>query len=319
MSSYNLITVLGPTASGKTAFGARLAYVIKGELISADSRQVYRGMDLGTGKDYEDYMVEGHRIPVHLIDIHQAGYKYNVFEFQNDFKEVFKDIIKRKRIPIMVGGTGMYLEAVMNRYELVRTPINQDLRNALADKTQNELADILLKYGTRLHNTSDLKVRKRTIRAIEIAEFVSRNPEQSMDLPEVKALVFGIKYDLNVRRKRISERLKTRLDEGMIEEVKVLLDTVNPDDLIYYGLEYKYLTLYLTGHLTYDDMFQKLEVAIHQFAKRQMTWFRKMERNGCDIHWLEGQLPIEEKINRALGIIAVKAPELLVFFKGQKL
>ena len=318
MPSYNLITVLGPTASGKTAFGARLAYALQGEIISADSRQVYRGMDLGTGKDYDDYTLEGQSIPVHLIDIHDAGYKYNVYEFQNDFKKAFEDITARKRIPVMVGGTGMYLEAILNRYELVRTPINQGLRNALADKTQNELIHILQKYGTKLHNTSDLKQRKRTIRAIEIADHHSQSQGKLLDFPELNALVFGIAYDRNARRKRISERLKTRLNAGMADEVKVLLEKISPDDMMYYGLEYKYLTLYLTGHLTYTEMFQKMEVAIHQFAKRQMTWFRGMERRGCDIHWLDGHMPIDEKISLALNIIEAEAPELLASGKEQQ-
>ena len=312
MSAFNLITVLGPTASGKTLFGAHLAYTVNGEIISADSRQIYRNMDLGTGKDYNDYIVKGEKIPVHLVDIHDAGYRYNLFEFQEDFRNTFEDLSNRKKTPIMVGGTGMYIEAVLNKYELVKVPINQDLRNKLADKTQNELIEIIKQYNTDLHNTSDLKIRKRTIRAIEIADHYSKHPERSNDLPEIRSLILGVKYDRNSRRKKITERLKVRLNEGMIEEVKSLLESIKPDDLIYYGLEYKFLTLHLTGKLTYQEMFGKLEVAIHQFAKRQMTWFRRMERNGFDIHWLDGHMPLTEKIEKSLGIIKKEAPELMI-------
>ena len=312
MSVHNLITVLGPTASGKTSFGAHLAYEVDGEIISADSRQVYRQMDLGTGKDYHDYIVSNKTIPVHLIDIHEPGYKYNLFEYQSDFMRVYHDISARNRVPIMVGGTGMYIEAILNRYELVRTPVNQGLRDELADKTQEELVEILTGYPTRLHNTSDLKNRKRTIRAIEIADYYSKQKHQDPEIPEIKALIIGIKYDRNSRRQKITERLKARLKEGMIEEVRSLLVRINPEDLIYYGLEYKYITLYLIDKLSWQEMFEQLEVAIHQFAKRQMTWFRKMERNGYIIHWLDGYMPIDEKIERSLKIIRNEAPELLV-------
>jgi tRNA dimethylallyltransferase len=311
MSKYNLITVLGPTASGKTLFGANLSTALDGEIISADSRQIYRDMDLGTGKDYGDYVVDEKIIPVHLIDIHEAGYKYNLFEFQSDFKRVFEDIGARGKIPIMVGGTGMYIEAILNKYELVRVPVNQALRDSLKDKTQDKLVEILVEFGIKLHNSTDLKVKKTTIRAIEIAEYYSKNTIQSDDSPEIKSLIFGVKYDRDSRRKRITERLKARLDEGMIDEVKTLLTKVNREDLIYYGLEYKFLTLYLTGELSYQEMFQKLEVAIHQFAKRQMTWFRRMERNGFNIRWMDGYLPLEEKLVKALNIIKIEAPELI--------
>jgi len=312
MSKYNLITILGPTASGKTLFGATLSNALDGEIISADSRQIYREMDLGTGKDYGDYVVNEKNIPVHLIDIHEAGYRYNLFEFQIDFKRIFEEICTRRKIPIMVGGTGMYIEAILNKYELVKVPVNQSLRDRLVDKTQDELVEILVKFDTKLHNTTDLKVKKTTIRAIEIAEYYSKNPIQSDDSPEIKSLIFGVKYDRDSRRKRITERLKIRLDEGMIDEVNSLLKKVSPEDLIYYGLEYKFLTHYLTGELSYQEMFQKLEVAIHQFAKRQMTWFRRMERNGFNIHWMDGYLPIEEKLSKALKIIKIEAPELIL-------
>jgi tRNA dimethylallyltransferase len=311
MSDYNLITVLGPTASGKTLFGAHLADALSGEIISADSRQVYKGMDLGTGKDYDDYIVSGETIPVHLVDIHEAGYKYNLFEFQEDFIRTFVDIQTREKVPIMVGGTGMYIEAILDKYQLVKVPLNMELRNDLEDKSQKELAEILISYDTDLHNTTDLKIRKRTIRAIEIADYYSRNPMHSDDQPEIRSLIFGVKYDRNSRRKKITQRLKARLNEGMIEEVRSLLERIPPDDLIYYGLEYKFLTLHLTGQLNYQEMFNKLEVAIHQFAKRQMTWFRKMERHGFDIHWLDGHIPLDEKIKKSVKIIRKEAPELL--------
>jgi len=312
MSLYNLITVLGPTASGKTLFGAHLAQALNGEIISADSRQVYKGMNLGTGKDYEDYMVKDKTIPVHLVDIHEAGYKYNLYEFQEDFVMAFDDISTRKKIPVMVGGTGLYIEAILDKYRLVKVPLNQELRNSLDGKTQEELAEILRRYDTDLHNTTDLKIRKRTIRAIEIADYYSRNQTHPDDQPEIRSLIFGIKYDRNSRRKRITERLRARLNEGMLEEARSLLEKIPSDDLIYYGLEYKFLTLHLTGEITYQEMFNKLEVAIHQFAKRQMTWFRKMERHGFDIHWLDGHLPLDEKIARSLRIISREAPELII-------
>ena len=311
MSRYNLITILGPTASGKTFFGANLAYRLNGEIISADSRQVYREMDLGTGKDYADYIIEDHTIPAHLIDIHNPGYKYNLFEYQKDFYSVFEEIHLRDHLPILVGGTGMYIEAVLNKYELVNVPPNQELREKLEKLTQEELIIILQKYNSNLHNTSDLKIRKRTIRAIEIADHYSSEKFVPGDLPEINSLILGVKYDRISRRKRISERLETRLKEGLIDEVKKLLDKVSVEDLIYYGLEYKFITMYLTDQMDYKEMFEKLEVAIHQFAKRQMTWFRRMERNGFKIHWLDGHMPLEEKLDRSMGIINKEAPELI--------
>lgn len=311
MSSFNLITVLGPTASGKTAFGARLAKEIGGEIISADSRQVYRGMDLGTGKDYQDYWVNGEKINVHLVDIHDAGYKYSVFEFQNDFLRAFKEIHEGGYLPVMVGGTGMYIEAILSHYKMIQTPVNPELREKLKDKSKEELADLLKRNNPELHNTSDLRIRSRTIRAIEIAEYLKDHSQDIPDLPLIKSLIFGIKYDRNSRRRRITERLKMRLQEGMIDEVKILLEKIPAQDLIYYGLEYKFITLHLIGELSYAELFKKLETAIHQFAKRQMTWFRKMERQGYTIHWLDGHMPVEEKIEKALSVIREKAPELL--------
>ncbi len=311
MSRYNLITILGPTASGKTFFGSNLAYKLNGEIISADSRQVYREMDLGTGKDYDDYIIQGYRVPAHLIDIHEAGYKYNLFEYQRDFYKIFQEIRDRGNLPLLVGGTGMYIEAVLNKYELVNVPPNEKLREKLANMTQEELITVLKKYNSNLHNTSDLKIRKRTIRAIEIADHYSRVKVELRDLPDINSLILGVKYDRMSRRNRISERLEARINEGLIDEVKKLLDRISAEDLIYYGLEYKFITLYLTGQLDYKEMFGKLEVAIHQFAKRQMTWFRRMERNGLKIHWLDGHMPLDEKLERSMAIIKEEAPELV--------
>ena len=311
MSKYNLITILGPTASGKTFFSANLAYEIDGEIISADSRQVYREMDLGTGKDYDDYIIRDITIPAHLIDIHDAGYKYNLYEFQRDFKTVFEEINNRGKVPILAGGTGMYIEAVLNKYDLVKVPPNQELRDKLSDLPQEELIEVLKKYNSKLHNTSDLEIKKTTLRAIEIADYYSKREVNTNDFPDINSLIFGIKYDRLSRRKRISERLEARLNEGLLKEVKMLLEKISAEDLIYYGLEYKFTTLYLTGQIDYNEMFRKLEVAIHQFAKRQMTWFRRMERNGHKIYWLDGHTPIEEKLTRSIGVIRKEAPELL--------
>jgi tRNA dimethylallyltransferase len=312
MSRYTLITILGPTASGKTFFGANLALRLKGEIISADSRQVYREMDLGTGKDYDDYTIQNYSIPVHLIDIHDPGYKYNLFEYQKDFHRVYEEIRNRGKLPLLVGGTGMYIEAVLNKYELVNVPPNEALREKLSNLTQEELINVLQEYNSSLHNTSDLKIRKRTLRAIEIADHYSRVKVEQKDSPEINSLILGVKYDRISRRKRISERLEARIKEGLIDEVKKLLYKISAEDLIYYGLEYKFITLYLTGQMDYKEMAGKLEVAIHQFAKRQMTWFRRMERNGFKIHWLDGHMPMEEKLERAMNIINKEAPELIL-------
>jgi tRNA dimethylallyltransferase len=300
----NLITVTGPTASGKTAFAAALASGINGEIISADSRQVYRDMNLGTGKDYKDYTVNGRIIPYHLIDIRDAGYKYNVFEFQQDFLRVFEEINARGNMPLLVGGTGMYIEAVTKGYKLINVPINDDLRNELEKKDTDELVELLKTLTPYFHNTTDTKHRKRTIRAIEIADYYKTHTEVDTHFPTINQLVFGVKYDRGNRRKRISQRLAERLKSGMIEEVEHLLQKVKADDLIFYGLEYKYITLYLTGKLSKTEMHQQLEIAIHQFAKRQMTWFRKMERQGTQIHWIEGQLGLGEKIKFAKFILS---------------
>jgi len=299
MDEFNLITVTGPTASGKTSFAVHLAQKINGEIISADSRQVYRQMDLGTGKDLTDYKLGKTSIPYHLIDIHNPGYHYNVYEFQKDFFRVYHEVIHRSKVPILAGGTGMYIESILNQYQLVKVPVNEALRQDLESLNQNELVKILKETNPELHNSTDTQHRKRTIRAIEIAKYCQRYPQEKHPLPEIHSLIFGVRYDRKSQRKKISERLLLRLDQGLVEEVQALLKILPPENLIYYGLEYKFITMYLTGAFTYADMFSKLETAIHQFAKRQMTWFRKMERSGYRIHWLDGHMPMDEKLTRA--------------------
>jgi tRNA dimethylallyltransferase len=301
-SKYDMITILGPTAGGKTSVAARMAFMLDGEIISADSRQVYRGMDLGTGKDLQDYTVEGKEIPYHLMDIVDAGYKYNVFEYQQDFINAYSDVKKRNKFPVFCGGSGMYLDAVLKGYKLINVPINNDLRMMLDLKSDQELAEILNSFKN-VHNKSD-DTRKRSIRAIEIESYYKDNPEIDQYFPEINSLIVGVKFDRNSRRKRITQRLKQRLDEGMIEEVKGIIDGgVSPDDLIYYGLEYKYLTQHIIGELSYEEMFKKLETAIHQFAKRQMTWFRGMEKKGFKIYWLDGYASMKEKTDRILSLL----------------
>ncbi len=302
---YNLIVVLGPTATGKTHFASVIASKINGEIISADSRQIYRRMSIGTGKDLDDYIINGKEIPYHLIDIHEPGVKYNVFEFQKDFIKAYEIINKRKSTPILCGGTGMYIESITKDYKLISVPVNERLRNELKDKSLDEL-EAILKTFKRLHNKTDTDTIKRAIRAIEIEEFYSNNKEAESTMPQINPIYLGIKVDREIRRKRITDRLTKRLEEGMVEEVESLLNEgIKPEDLIYYGLEYKYLTLYLTGEMSYDEMVQKLNISIHQFAKRQMTWFRKMEREGIKINWIDGMSPEEEKVNEALRIISV--------------
>ena len=296
MPDYDLIAILGPTASGKTPFAAALANVLDTEIISADSRQIYRGMDLGTGKDLIDYTVNGKQIPYHLIDIADPGYKYNVFEYQRDFLTAYETIKQKGKLPVLCGGTGLYLESVLKGYKLLPVPENPELRARLADKSLEELTGILQQYKT-LHNTTDVDTAKRAIRAIEIEEYYLHTPVAERSFPQLKSLIIGVDIDRDLRREKITRRLKQRLDEGMVDEVRRLLERgIAAEDLIYYGLEYKYLTLYVTGQLTYDEMFHGLETAIHQFAKRQMTWFRGMERRGFTIHWMDARLPMEEKI-----------------------
>ena len=301
--NYDLVTILGPTASGKTPLAVALAYRLNAEIISGDSRQVYRRMDLGTGKDLADYVVDGKRIPYHLIDIVEPGYKYNVFEFQRDFLQAYDDIRQRGVLPILCGGTGMYIESVLKGYKLLPVPENPELRASLADKSLDELTAILVGYK-KLHNSTDVDTVKRAIRAIEIEEYYRQQPVSAREFPAINSLVIGVDIDRDLRRTKITRRLKQRLDEGMVDEVKALLDAGIPaEDLIYYGLEYKYLTLYAVGQLTYDEMFHQLEIAIHQFAKRQMTWFRGMERRGFNIHWIDASLPMEQKVEGIVGLI----------------
>ncbi len=303
MRNFDLITILGPTASGKTPLAAALAYDLDTEIISADSRQIYRKMDLGTGKDLADYIVNGKQIPYHLIDVADPGYKYNVFEYQRDFLVAYEAIKAKNKLPILCGGTGMYLESVLKGYKLIPVPENKDLRERLADKSLTELTEILKTYKA-LHNSTDVDTAKRAIRAIEIEEYYLNENVDKREFPSINSLIIGVDIDRELRRKKISVRLRQRLEDGMVEEVKQLLDNgIQPDDLIYYGLEYKYLTLYLTSQLTYDEMVSQLEIAIHQFAKRQMTWFRGMERRGFTIHWLDATLSMQGKIEQVKSLL----------------
>lgn len=305
MDSYNLITILGPTACGKTSLAVALADRMKTAVISADSRQVYRSMDLGTGKDLAEYVVDGREVPYHLIDIVDAGYKYNVFEYQRDFLKAYEALRADGQVPVLCGGTGMYLEAVLRGYRLVEVPEDKDLRASLADKTLDELTEILRGYK-QLHNTTDVDTCKRAIRAIEIEEYYRTHAVNIREFPEIKSLTIGLDVSRELRRERISHRLRERLDQGMVDEVRgILAAGVSPEDLIYYGLEYKYLTMYVIGELTYEEMVNQLEIAIHQFAKRQMTYFRGMERRGVPIHWIDAELSTEEKVEQILQLLSV--------------
>ena len=304
--NYDLITILGPTASGKTPLAAALADKLDAEIISADSRQVYRRMDLGTGKDLADYVVNGATIPYHLIDIVEPGTKYNVFEYQRDFLKAYSEVKAKGKLPILCGGTGMYLESVLKGYRLLPVPENPPLRASLDGKTLEELTAILATYK-KLHNSTDVDTAKRAIRAIEIEEYYKQQPVEHREFPMLKSLIIGVDIDRELRREKITHRLKQRLEEGMIDEVKKLLaEGIAPEDLIYYGLEYKYLTLHAVGELTYEEMFLQLETAIHQFAKRQMTWFRGMERRGFTIHWLDATWTMEEKVARIEYLLNTK-------------
>lgn len=303
MNNYELITIIGPTASGKTGFAAALAARLDTEIISGDSRQVYRSMDIGTGKDLADYVVDGKQIPYHLINICNPGDKYNVFEYQHDFHKAFEEIRKKGKLPILCGGTGMYIESVLRGFKLLDVPQNPALRESLKGKSLAELEQILASYKV-LHNKTDVDSAQRAIRAIEIEEFYKTEAPDKREYAPINSLIIGVDIDRELRREKISRRLRTRLDEGMVDEVRAILATgVKPEDLIYYGLEYKFLTLYIIGQLTYDEMVSQLEIAIHQFAKRQMTWFRGMERRGLHIHWLDATLPTDEKINNVLALI----------------
>lgn len=298
MENYELITIIGPTASGKTSLACQLAYELGTEIISGDSRQVYQGMDIGTGKDLEDYIVNGDRIKYHLIDILPAGAKYNIYEYQHDFHEVFSRLRAESKVPILCGGSGLYVESVLRGYSLVNVPRNNELREKLELLPLQELSDVLSSYAP-LHNTTDIEEKRRTIRAIEIEEYKKQHPLEINEFPPLRSLNIGVNIDRELRRNKISSRLKSRLDEGMIDEVQTLLDSgIIADDLIYYGLEYKFVTLYLLGKLSKIDMTQQLEIAIHQFAKRQMTWFRGMEKRGLKIHWVEAEQSMDKKFEQ---------------------
>jgi tRNA dimethylallyltransferase len=300
-AKFDMVTILGPTASGKTEVAVNLALKIRGEIISADSRQIYREMNLGTGKDLEEYQVNGVDVPYHLIDIAEAGYQYNVFEYQRDFLKVYQSIREKGSFPVMCGGSGMYLEAILKGYRLIQVPVNEARRSELQLLSLDELTEILKRYKS-INNTSDTENKNRAVRAIEIEEFCLVHPETDLSFPAINSLIVGVKYDRDSRRRRITARLKQRLDNGMIDEVKKLINNgLKPDDLTYYGLEYKYLTLFITGKLTYNEMFEGLNTAIHQFAKRQMTWFRKMERDGFEIKWLDGYMPVNEKTDKIIS------------------
>lgn len=316
-----MITILGPTASGKTSLAAALASHINGmdsfmwggdthgaEIISADSRQVYRGMDIGTGKDLEDYTVGGKLIPYHLIDICDAGTKYNLFQYQQDFYDAYQDITHRGVLPILCGGTGLYIESVLKGYHLSPVPQNPVLRSSLEGKTLEELTDMLVdlkaKNGSNMHNRTDVDTAQRAIRAIEIETYNLEHPMPERELPAVDSLVIGVSIDRDARRDKITRRLKQRLENGMVEEIKGLLDRGIPaENLLYYGLEYKFITEYVIGKTSYEEMLRGLEIAIHQFAKRQMTWFRGMERRGFTIHWIDALQPMEQKVEQVLELM----------------
>ncbi len=301
--NYNLLTVLGPTASGKTAFAVRLADILNGEIISADSRQVYRGMDIGTGKDLDDYQLGDKKIRYHLIDIANAGEKYNLFRFQQDFFRAYEDIVSRGKMPILCGGTGLYIDAIVRNYQLLDVPANQELRRELEKKSLEELAEIL-KSLKKLHNTTEIDTKNRAIRAIEIELYNKKHPRKKSNFPEIKSLVIGLKYDRKLQRQKITQRLEKRLKNGMIAETERLIwEGVPIETLIYYGLEYKYTALYIAGAIDYKTLFAKLNTAIHRFAKRQMTFFRRMERLGVKIHWIDAALPMQKKIDLALKLI----------------
>ncbi|MCX6230061.1 MAG: tRNA (adenosine(37)-N6)-dimethylallyltransferase MiaA [Bacteroidetes bacterium] len=301
MTNKKLLTITGPTASGKTRLAALVADVLDGEIISADSRQVYKGMNIGTGKDYEDYKVNGVKIPYHLIDIAEAGSEYNVFQFQQDFLSSYNLIISKNKLPVLCGGTGMYIESVLAGYNLATTLIDEEFRKSLEDKTQEELQFQLMQLK-QLHNSTDILDKKRLIRAIEIASFEKKQPKAS-GFPEIPYLLIAINNEREVIRNRITARLMQRLENGMIEEVKELLKKgLTASQLKFYGLEYRYITMYVNNEITYDEMFTKLNTAIHQFAKRQMTWFRRMEKKGIEIHWIDGEKKENEKVEEIIKL-----------------
>ena len=296
LNKYDLISIIGPTACGKTAMAVAAARAMGGEILSADSRQVYRGMDIGTGKDISEYGEGDARVPYHLIDIVDAGEKYNLFEFQRDFLISYNDVVARGALPVLCGGSGLYVESVLRGYRLIPVPENVELRERLEKYSLEQLTDILSTYKT-LHNTTDVDTKKRAIRAIEIEEYYVRMPQHEREFPLLNSLIIGLDVEREVRRERISHRLDARLEEGLVDEVRLLLDKgVTAEQLVYYGLEYKFVTLFLMGAMSFDDMRKGLETAIHQFAKRQMTWFRGMERRGLKINWIDASLPMDERV-----------------------
>ena len=300
---YDMLAVVGPTACGKTALAVDFALALGGEVVSADSRQVYRGMDIGTGKDLDEYVRDGKKVPVHLVDIVDAGEKYNLFEFQRDFLAAYDDIKSRGAFPVLCGGSGMYVESVLKGYKLIPVPENASLRARLEEKSLEELTAILASYK-QLHNNTDTDTKKRAIRAIEIEEYYASCPVEERAFPSIRTLAVGVGVDREVRRERISQRLHKRLNEGLIEEEESLLASgVTPEQLIYYGLEYKFVTMYVMGQLSREEMVRGLEIAIHQFAKRQMTWFRGMEKRGTDILWVDGSLPRAEIVETIKGVL----------------
>lgn len=303
-----MITILGPTASGKTDIAAHLAAELSAEIISADSRQVYRRMDIGTGKDLADYVVDGKRVPYHLIDIVEPGTKYNLFEYQRDFLEAYNDIRSRGKNVILCGGTGLYIESVLKGYRLIPVPENKELRHKLVGKSLLELTSILERLkaenNSNMHNSTDVDTSKRAIRAIEIEMAYKEAHIEERTFPKIDNVIIGVDIDRDLRRMKITRRLDQRLHDGMVDEVKSLLDSGIPaDDLIYYGLEYKFVTEYILGKSTFEEMHRSLEIAIHQFAKRQMTWFRGMERRGFTIHWIDAADSMEEKINEIKKVL----------------
>ncbi|MBE0652041.1 MAG: tRNA (adenosine(37)-N6)-dimethylallyltransferase MiaA [Bacteroidales bacterium] len=299
MNNIDIITVLGPTATGKTHLAVQLAHHLDSEIISADSRQVYRGMDIGTGKDLSEYFVDEYEIKHHLVDIAEPGTEYNVYSFQEDFLKAYRDIKTRGKVPVLCGGTGLYLDSVLMGYQMKQVPANEDLRASLAAKSLDALIQILQSYGP-LHNTTDITDRERCIRAIEIWQFEKDNPVEP-EFPKLNSLNIGIRLERQEVRDRITRRLKERLENGMIEEIQGLLDSgLKPEQLQFYGLEYRYVTDYVTGRISYQELFEQLNTAIHQFSKRQMTWFRRMEKRGVEIHWIDGLLPDEDKVKQCL-------------------
>ena len=300
---YDIITILGPTASGKTSLATRLALMMgNAEIISADSRQVYRGMDIGTGKDLADYEIEGVSIPYHLIDIADAGEKYNLFQFQQDFWNAYNDIRSRGKFPILCGGTGLYIESVLKSYKMVPVPENPLLRQELEGRSLEELTELLSTYKS-LHNTTDVDTPKRAIRAIEIQQYYREHKIDEREFPSLRSLTIGVNIDRDLRRQKITQRLHDRMQQGMLQEVEGLLRHVPAEDLMYYGLEYKYLTLCCLGQLTREEMLRQLEIAIHQFAKRQMTWFRGMERRGTPIIWQDASESLESRAERIMKLL----------------